>query len=77
MEGPGRGIPSRDSTGRRALQIKQLRIFSHYLLQSVLIFNHRLNQIGFNDACMISIPDLDLAANSFVLRKETTWNREQ
>jgi len=32
------------------------------MLLCVLLFNHRLKQIGFCDVCMLSIPDLDLAA---------------
>jgi len=39
-----------------------LQIFSHFLLQYVLLFSHRLKQIGFCDVCMLSIPDLYLAA---------------
>jgi len=38
-------------------------------LQSVLLFNHRLKQIGFCDVCMLSIPDLNPAANSIVFKE--------
>jgi len=69
MDDPERPSPAGTSTIRESLKIRHLQIFSYLLLQYVLLFNHRLKQIGFCDDCMLSIPDLNLAANSFVLRK--------
>jgi glycosylphosphatidylinositol transamidase (GPIT) subunit GPI8 len=63
-----------------APQIVQSRVFAKYMhktLPTMLTFSHRLKQIGFCDDCIIVDPDLDLAANSSVLRKLSTWNREQ
>jgi CspA family cold shock protein len=44
-------------------------IFVHQDLPTVLTFTHRLKQIGFCDDLTLSTPDLDLAANSSVLKE--------
>src|SRR5271165_1860314 len=46
-----------------------LRFLCRNSLPTVLTFTHRLKQIGFCDDAVYVDPDLDLAANSSVLRK--------
>jgi hypothetical protein len=60
------GLPGKPA--QPAVQTKQFAIFFLISLPTVLTFSHCLKQIGFSGDVM-STPDLDLAANSFVLRK--------
>jgi hypothetical protein len=65
-----------DRNAHSAVQKIYLQIYAQILANCANLYPS-FETDWFSARLYVSTPDLDLAANSFVLRNRSTWNREQ